>query len=254
MKALAAFALVGSPVLTGFREPVSGDKTSSTPAPGFSSRFGLRTATYEFECEMPGRETVPMKFTATFEYGLDEMQSYYRRWSHEVVERNGSAYYDRFIGGDGFSDDLAGIALELSRLAAAHSRPRVEVALDFVQSLPYQGGMGSYQRYAVETMIDGRGDCSDTAVLLAAILTTWGEDVILIDLPGHLAVGLASCAEPSGKYWYWTRQGKRYYFCESTGYGWDIGECPEEYQNATATLVPVARPVTKRGYFGSLGA
>ena len=57
---------------------------------------------------------------------------------------------------------------------------RVDFVLSFVQSLPYTlddvtTGYDEFRRYAVETLIEGGGDCEDTTILVAAILRGLGE-------------------------------------------------------------------------------
>lgn len=65
-----------------------------------------------------------------------------------------------------------------------------------ISSLVYisdEAGTGSleYPKYSVETLVDGKGDCEDSAFLLAALLDSMGKDVVLLRYPNHLAVGVA---------------------------------------------------------------
>ena len=71
---------------------------------------------------------------------------------------------------------------------------RIDFVLSFVQSLPYTlddvtTGYDEFRRYAIETLIDGGGDCEDTTILVAAILRGLGEKTVLIFTPGHIALG-----------------------------------------------------------------
>ena len=109
----------------------------------------------------------------------------------------------------------------------------------FVQSLPYTSdsvttGFDEYPRYPVETLVDNGGDCEDTSILLAAILNEMGYGTVLINPPNHLAVGVLGGEEIYGTYW--ELDGGKYYYLETTGDGFQIGEIPPEYANTTAHL------------------
>jgi hypothetical protein len=62
-----------------------------------------------------------------------------------------------------------------------------------------------------------------------------GFDVVLINLPDHYAVGVA--VEAYGTYWVY--EGVDYFYVETTGEGWEIGELPEEHQGAPAVIYPL---------------
>jgi hypothetical protein len=62
-----------------------------------------------------------------------------------------------------------------------------------------------------------------------------GYDVALIALPRHMAVGVNISAYGS----YYEYGSKKYFYLETTGDGWKIGEIPVEYQNLTARIYPV---------------
>lgn len=116
--------------------------------------------------------------------------------------------------------------------------------VSFVQSLPYTSdkvttGYDEYPRYPVETFIDNGGDCEDTAILTAALLHELGFDVVLIQLPGHMAVGVKGSDTLQGTYYDY--QGSRYYYLETTGSGWDVGEFPEEYKTDSARILPLVQ-------------
>jgi len=185
--------------------------------------------TYRWQQMVPWYGAVTMEIQLNFNRGYDYMQQIYGMKNH------GHGDYNRFILNDPFRQDLFVLANELARLANQHGLDEVALALSFVQALSYQE-MGGYQRYAVETLVDGMGDCSDKSVLFAGILAAWGYDAVFIDFPTHLAVGLRCDYNRNGVYWFWN--GGRYYFCETTKRGWSIGECPEE-NRISATIDPV---------------
>lgn len=102
------------------------------------------------------------------------------------------------------------------------------------QSIPYtidpSNNGFDFPRYPIETLVEVAGDCEDKAALLAALLKIFGYDVIQLQLPGHIAVGIA-CDECCGTYY--TYNAKKYYFLESTGKR-AIGNMPDEYEGAHA--------------------
>ena len=118
----------------------------------------------------------------------------------------------------------------------------VEFAATFVQSLPYTvdsvtTSYDEYPRYPVETLVDNGGDCEDTSILLAAIVDRLGYGVVLIMLPQHVAVGIASEGRLDGTYYSYS--GREYYYMETTGEGYKIGEIPEVYRSAKASVYPM---------------
>lgn len=121
----------------------------------------------------------------------------------------------------------------------------VSLAAAFVQSLPYTSdsvtaGFDEYPRYPIETLFDNGGDCEDTSILMAAILEEMGYGTILINPPNHLAVGVAGGEGIYGTYW--ELDGIKYYYLETTGEGFEIGDIPPEYVGSSAylyELIPV---------------
>ena len=118
----------------------------------------------------------------------------------------------------------------------------VEFAASFVQSLPYTDDSTTtpydeYPRYPIETLVDKGGDCEDTSILLASIIEKMGYGVVLIELPHHCAVGVKGGENVYGTYWEY--EGSKYYYMETTGEGWEIGQLPEEYTNMSASIFPM---------------
>ena len=75
----------------------------------------------------------------------------------------------------------------------------------------------------METLYDHGGDCEDTAALLVRILDILGYGAVLLESDNHMAVGLQTSGEGNISY-----EGNHYYYIETTGAGWRIGEVPDD--------------------------
>jgi hypothetical protein len=116
----------------------------------------------------------------------------------------------------------------------------VELVVAFVQSLPYTSDDGTtefdeYPRYPLETLVDGGGDCEDTSILTSALLDGMEYGSVLFHLPEHVGVGVD--VDHHGSYWLY--EDVSYYYVETTGEGWGIGELPEVHQGQSATIYPI---------------
>ncbi len=114
--------------------------------------------------------------------------------------------------------------------------------VSFVQSLPYTSdevttGYDEYPRYPIETLVDNGGDCEDTAILAAALLDGMGYGVVLLELPDHMAVGVKCTDDYPG--YYVEYHGSKYYYLETTGDSWKIGQIPDEYKGLNVTVYPL---------------
>lgn len=141
---------------------------------------------------------------------------------------------------DGTATELASLLREEANARDYSKDEAVELVIDFVQALPYipddvSRGFDDYTKFIMETMPEMGGDCEDTAIMLASVLEAdpFGYDMVLIQPPGHMAAGIWQ-KNPDG--WYWELNGRTYAYIETTGRGWGVGDCPQEYQNQRATL------------------
>lgn len=116
----------------------------------------------------------------------------------------------------------------------------LQFALQFVEAaIPYRfdtndWAMDEWPRYPVETLVEGMGDCEDTAILFASIVRPYTQGVHLIILPGHCAAAvpvdwsyIENATFPLGYYEY---GGLYYVMVETTGDppdGFLIGELPD---------------------------
>ena len=115
--------------------------------------------------------------------------------------------------------------------------------ISFVQSLPYTVDKETtladeYPRYPVETLFDRGGDCEDTSILVATLPDNMGYDVALLHLKDdqHMAVGIVL---PSGYGTYYGYNSKRYYYIETTGEGWGIGDFPPKLTGSNTFIYPL---------------
>lgn len=117
---------------------------------------------------------------------------------------------------------------------------RIDFVLSFVQSLPYTlddvtTGYDEFRRYAIETLVEGGGDCEDTTILVAAILRGLGEQTALLFTPGHIALGVSGNFTGASV----THNGMKYYYCETTGTGWTVGELPTSSGINVTDIIPL---------------
>jgi len=120
---------------------------------------------------------------------------------------------------------------------------KVNFVIAFVQSLPYTVDSATtdwdeYPKYPLETLFERGGDCEDTSILVAALLDRLGYDTCLLFLynENHCAVGV-SIAGTYGSYY--EHDGKKYYYLETTGEGFEIGDIPSGITNTRAYIYPI---------------
>lgn len=67
-----------------------------------------------------------------------------------------------------------------------------------------------------------------------------GYDVVLLELPEHMALGIKCSPETRGGRSF-EYNNNHYYYLETTGSNWEIGEMPEEYKDEPVEVIPVYR-------------
>ena len=174
-----------------------------------------------------------------YEYFRDEREHLAYRYQFQGGELPPN--YFSFMLSEHDRPVMQALANEFSRNAATDLE-RINLALTFVQSLPYAHDADSkdedeYVRYPIETLVDGCGDCEDKVALLTALLYEMDVDFVLLVLPEHMAIGVHCDGVEAERYlWF---HGKRYYFMETTMEGWRLGQIPEDYLDAQMEAVPV---------------
>lgn len=166
----------------------------------------------------------------TYQFQLKIPDPLYRYYKNRYRVPEYGAY-----GADPFDTEvLQGIVNEFEGLAESTERVVSEL-IQFVQSMEYTQdkvatGYNEYPKFPVETLVEEGGDCEDTVILLASILFEMGYGVRLILLPNdnHMALGVKGDDSITGSYY--TDDGDRYYYVETAGENWDIGEVPSQIQ------------------------
>jgi uncharacterized membrane-anchored protein YhcB (DUF1043 family) len=120
---------------------------------------------------------------------------------------------------------------------------KVNFVIAFVHSLPYTvdsvtTSWDEYPRYPIETLFDRGGDCEDTSILAAALLDRMGYDTALLFLhhEDHVAVGV-SIEGVHG--FHYLHGDSEYYYLETTGEGWKLGEMPPDFEDTRAYVYPL---------------
>jgi hypothetical protein len=121
---------------------------------------------------------------------------------------------------------------------------KISFMLAFVQSLPYTSDSvttnhDEYPRFPIETLVDDGGDCEDTSILLATLTLILGYNTVYINPEGHYAVGIEG-NNLRGTYWIYPESSNdTYYYCETTGSGFMIGEMPYQHFGKAVNIFPI---------------
>lgn len=180
------------------------------------------------------------------------LYKYYQKLPRPPTE-NYSIYVTHPLD-DPYIDQLVEKIKKAAQQEGYNEYQTVDFAAAFVQSLPYTVDSvttpyDEYPRYPIETLVDNGGDCEDTSILLASIIDRMGYGVVLIILPNHVAVGVKGGENLYGTYWEY--KGSKYYYIETTGENWGIGELPDGYKDTSAFIRPMI-PVPILTHEGSI--
>ena len=157
---------------------------------------------------------------------------------------------------DHYVQSLAKELNDISNQLSYDTFDKVSLTLAFVQSLPYTSdtvttGHDEYPRFPIETLVDDGGDCEDTSILFATLTIIMGFEAVYISPPGHCAGGILG-NNLRGTYWIYPEgSNQTYYYCETTGNGFMIGELPFQYlgQNVNIYRIDVAKQFTPTSDF-----
>lgn len=117
--------------------------------------------------------------------------------------------------------------------------------LDFVHQTSYlrddnvNGVEIEYPKTPVETLVE-RGDCEDLSALYTSIALAAGLDSVMFMFPltsnGHMAAGV-HLDDSRGLKEYYTYNGVKYYFCETTSPSAKLGEVSSRYSSSDVMSV-----------------
>jgi hypothetical protein len=142
---------------------------------------------------------------------------------------------------DAYIQTLAEKLNQTATNAGYNSYDEVNFILAFVQTIPYMTdnestGYQSYPRFPIETLVDNVGDCKSHSVLFGSLMLALNYGTVYINPPNHLAIGILG---NDLKGTYWTYNNETYYYCETTGVGFKIGDLPDEFSGQTAKVFPI---------------
>ncbi len=159
--------------------------------------------------------------------------------------------YADYITDSRDDDQLQSLIDELERLAADAALnvwEKLNLALAFVQSIPYASELCEYPRYPLEMLVERKGDCEDAAILAAALLLQMRFDVVLLAFlaEDHMALGIRVIPPTPVEDPPYAWNGGAYYYLEATSVGWEIGEVPKRYRSQP-TIVPLQPVLASTG-------
>ncbi|MBP2144042.1 hypothetical protein J2127_001211 [Methanococcus voltae] len=170
------------------------------------------------------------------------MYTYYQSKPH-----NQESNYVQYALSDNDRKFVKYLSSKFNKIAIENNYSEYDTVLlvsTFVQSLKYTSdnvttGYDEYPRYPVETLVDEGGDCEDTSIIISAILNDLGYDVMVIEFRDHMGVAIKCNGMYTGTYY--TYKNNRYYYVETTGENWNIGELPEKYREEDALVIPLVQ-------------
>jgi hypothetical protein len=182
-----------------------GLKRSRHPAePGddYTNRYTRKAAEGAYVLEFSGRSYSSdwnARFTA-FKHGYIE----------DIIEQgyNDQRQYVYEAYNDGLANKFGQILNDQAEAnGITGDRQKVEFLIDFIQNLPYipddvSTGFDDYTKRHLETLLEGGGDCEDSAIMLASLLISdsFNYGTALIFPPGHVAVGVKGGDNIDGYY------------------------------------------------------
>ena len=155
---------------------------------------------------------------------------------------NGPAGYDMMVTTrDSYIQTLTEKLNETANQLGYGPVDKINFVLAFVQSIPYNSdlnttGYEEYPRFPIEVLVDQTGDCDCKADLFATLTLTLGYGAVFINPPDHLAVGVLG---DNLQGTFWTYDNKTYYYAETTGIGFKVGDLPDEFKGITAFVYPI---------------
>lgn len=215
------------------------------PVGHFMTIFADGPVTKTFEWKDRSNSTQSLSIDIVYSDYLEYSESDVVRCS-QAYERGGVIYYSEDIKFVTYEDKY--IVALADAFEEKYASQGVAVLLDhvlrFTQYVPYQldseyMGQEEYWKFPVETLFEGGGDCEDTAFLFCAVVKALGFDTAALMFEGHMAAAVTFDGQPSGPSVFVGANGSKYLYCETTAYGYDIGDCPRGYGPDNCLVVMV---------------
>jgi hypothetical protein len=187
-----------------------------------------------------------------FEFSIEIPVEKYEEYKYADVERipqrKGPSAMRKFVTSD--DEIIQNIANQLKEFAEDekyNDSATGNFILRFVQTIIRYNldnkthGCTEYWSFPVETLVDKQGDCEDTSVLFASIMDALKYETILLfyildEDYGHLAVGI-HLYETLGEFV--TYGGNKYYYCETTTQGYNIGRLPPDIEGEPDKIISI---------------
>ena len=193
-----------------------------------------QTSTYSYQLLDPSSRNRMHEITISITQPLYE---YYQTQSHQIYSNSELGKYVTPAPLIPVSEDLWSIYDNQEDFANA--------VLMITHQIPYQEILP--QKYPIETLSENLGDCDLFCYIAASIMKAGGLDVclLLFEEQEHMTVGVYLTQSPTSSrttIGYFNYEEKPYYIAETTGdfeNGWQVGECPEILQGATAQIIPL---------------
>ena len=154
-------------------------------------------------------------FTLPWGFPQAEDARKYRSFLDGLDARSSTGWYFSYFLNDPFLTAMHAVGDQL--LALYGKPPDTEFAkylLAFVQAFPYRPDpvkRTDWPLFPSEFLTRNGGDCEDSSILLAFLLAKSGIDFCFLNMPGHMAIGIAGPYEGA----FYTKDRKRYYYAET---------------------------------------
>ena len=173
------------------------------------------------------------------------------KWYHEVLIHPWLAR-GQITPAEAYITPSEPVVSSIVATVKAHTSDEEELAdalLDLVQDKSHALSIRYYPtqeyKYPVETLVEVGGDCDTHAFLYATLLKAAGFKALLVfsaDMT-HAAVAVHLNGDPkhsaTNQQLSFTVDGLKYYYAETTTYGWRVGDCPPETAGLTFSLLPI---------------
>ncbi|MGQ9642173.1 MAG: hypothetical protein ACUVUF_08700 [Candidatus Bathycorpusculaceae bacterium] len=186
----------------------------------------------------------------TFSVSYDKYESYHKQFHPYWGEQNLTSASE-YITSD---DTIINQIVETIKNQTQSEEELANALLDFVQYKGFTLSIRYYTttelKYPIETLVEMGGDCDTHSFLYATLMKAAGFKVLLL-LSKNSVNGLSHAATavhltnspvnslPELEDKFFTYNGEKYYFAETTSWNYRVGDLPSWLKNAEFYVVPV---------------